>query len=103
MFHTLRELLPRAISKFGVGTEVKAAQICYDFKQLVPKIFTHEDASTCILPMYYKNKTLTVSADSSSWAQEISMRKSEIIRELNAKAGEKAIEDLFIRLKTLER
>lgn len=46
-----------------------------------------------------RGKILYVSVDGSAWAQELSYLKEEIMRKINAKAGETAIEEIRFKVK----
>lgn len=41
-----------------------------------------------------RNRVLYISTSSSTWAQELSLLKAEIIRKFNERAGEEAIRDV---------
>lgn len=45
-------------------------------------------------PIKIRNRTLYVSTSSSTWAQELSFFKRELIQKFNAKAGREAIRDI---------
>jgi len=45
-------------------------------------------------PIKIRNRTLYVSASSSTWAQELTFLKKEIMKKFNEKAGEEIIRDI---------
>jgi len=45
-------------------------------------------------PLRLKNKILYVATTSSTWAQELTFLKKEIIKKFNIRAGEEAIKDI---------
>lgn len=45
-------------------------------------------------PIKITNRTLYISTSSSTWAQELSLLKKEIIKKFNTRAGEEAIRDI---------
>lgn len=78
---------------------MEAAQICHIFSTLIPEIFIEKrEAQTSVSPAHYKRNTLTVSVKSPAWAQEVIMRKSKIIEEMNQKIGRRVIKDLRTQL-----
>lgn len=86
-FEPIQNFFPGAIQNLGLQKTFTAIQICHKFQDLLPKLFTLKEAQKNISAKSYKNKTLNIGVSSSLWAQEVSMRKEEIIRELNAEFG----------------
>lgn len=98
-FEPLQKFIPRAISKYGISREMKAAKVCHDFRSLLPELFQNNaDALFCIAPAHYQKDTLTINVSSPAWAQEIIMRKPKIIEEMNKKFGQEVIKNLRTQL-----
>lgn len=98
-FEPLQKFIPRAANKYGISREMKAAQVCHDFRKLLPELFKeNKDALFCIAPAHYQKDTLTINVSSPAWAQEIIMRKPKIIEEMNKKAGKEIIKNLRTQL-----
>ncbi len=113
MFEPFQNLIPKTVNSYGISKEAKAAVICHYFRSIIPKLFQNKKNIFCkkgedisflqikkyISPAYFKNNILVVNVENSSWAQEVIIRKSKIIDEINEKAGEKVIQDLKTQLK----
>lgn len=100
MFEPFQKFIKRAAKTYGISNELKAAQTCQDFRALIPEFFkSTPNAEDYIRPAYFKNKTLVVNTSTPAWAQEVIMRKSKIIEEMNRKAGREIINNLRTQLR----
>jgi len=97
-FEPIQKFFPDAAKSFGIKKIIEAASICGKFNAIVPRFFKTPEAASFVSAKSYSNKTLNIAAASPLWAQEISMRKEEIIRELNAEFGAQVIKKLKITL-----
>lgn len=98
-FQPFQKFIPKAANHYGIGSELKAAYICDQFRRMIPEIFkTKENPENYVSPAYYRNNQITINVNSSAWAQEIITRKPQIIAELNRRLGEKIIKDLRTQL-----
>jgi len=97
MFVPLEKLIPKAAQTFGIAQEMKAAKICHDFRMVTPELFPV--CADQITPAYYKNGTLVINVNNSALAQEVIMRKVQIIDKINEKAGKEVIKNLRTQLK----
>ncbi len=75
-FTQLKDLLPRAIAKYGVSREVRAAFVCDRTRNAITTIWGNEGG---IRPLYFKDGVITVEVDNSALAQDVFMRKGELI------------------------
>ena len=101
MFEPFQNFLKRAANHYGVNREINAAQVCHDFSKLVPLIFeTLPDPAQYIKPAYFKGDILVINVTSPAFAQEVIMRKPQIIHEMNKKAGKEIIKNLRTQLLT---
>lgn len=99
MFEPFQKFFKIAANHYGVEKELTAAKICNDFRIILPVIFAEkEDPDNYIKPAYYKDHTLVVKVSSPAWAQEVIMRKPQIIDELNKKSGRPVIKNLRTKL-----
>ncbi len=99
MFEPFQNFLENTVKRHGIAVEAKAATVCHDFRELLPRLFDgtphphlHIDA------LSFKDKILTVSVENSAWGQEVIMRKEKIIIEINKKAGKQIIKNLRTQL-----
>lgn len=81
-FMDFKKLLPKAIERYNMTRETRAAQICARFVKLAPSIIG-EDAPEHIRPKYFKGKTLYVAVPNSMWAQRLYIHRHELIMKLN--------------------
>lgn len=99
MFEPFQQLVYKAANRFGVGTEVKAAKVCQDFRSLVPILFKgKETPEEYIKPAYFKNSILVINVENPGWSQEVAIRKHKIIKEMNEKAGSEIVKNLRTQL-----
>ncbi len=99
MFEPFTNYFTRAANRYGIAKEINAIKVCQDFKKLIPKIFkSKESAEEHISAAYFKNNVLVVNVDNSAWAQEVIMRKTEIIKEMNNEIGKEIIKNLRTKL-----
>lgn len=100
MFEPFQQFLQRAAKNYGIGTEVESAQICQEFRNVLAEIFTDtEVAKEFIDAAYFKHNVLVIDVENSGWAQEVIMRKTKIIEEMNKRAGREVIKNLRTRLR----
>jgi len=78
---TLKDLLPVAINKAGIKTQLEASQVCSTCEKLIKKI--NNKALQQAKPLSLKNKTLTIQVPSSSHAQELLMHQHIIKQKIN--------------------
>ncbi len=98
-FTPFQKFLPKAAAHYGVKKEIEAAQICQHFRALTPELFKKlPDAKNYVSPAHYQNRTLTLRVPNSAWAQEVIMRKPQIIEEMNKSFGKEVIRSLRTQL-----
>lgn len=98
-FEPLQKFIPRAAGHYGVSNELKAAKVCHDFRAIVPEIFAGKELPHLhVKPAHYKNGELVINVTSPAWAQEVIMRKTKIIEEMNKKSADEAIKTLKTRI-----
>lgn len=97
-FDPIQNFFPLVANNLGFKKTLTAIQICQKFQKLLPKMVQTQSADSNISAKSYSNKTLSVAVSSPLWAQEITMRKDEIIRQMNAEFGEEVIKKLKINL-----
>lgn len=70
--------------------------IFYVFKKVIKDEFGNVGAEK-LIPDYYKNKTLFIKSDSSTWASELWINKVRIVRKLNAELGDGSIDGIKVK------
>lgn len=81
-FIDLAKLLPRAINKYQVQRQTRAAHICKRFRDLSPDLIG-KDSLEHIRPKFFKGNTLYVSVPNSLWAQRVYVHRHDLIMKLN--------------------
>ena len=94
-FEPFQKFVSRSANIRGMDKVMNAANICHQFRKLVPEIFKDkEDPNAHIDAASFKNETLVVNVKNQGWGQEVVMRKEKIIRELNDRLGKEVIKRL---------
>ena len=92
--------MPKAAKSFGVATEVQASKVCQDFRVVMSKVFADKEGAEQYIEVgHFKKNVLVIDVENPGWAQEVIMRKTRIIEEMNAKAGKEMVKNLRTRLK----
>ena len=78
--------LKKSINKAGIDKQVKAAQICHFWQEVIREIFGQEIAKKS-QALKFKNGALTVAVLSSVLAQEFKFKEEEIKSKINKKVG----------------
>lgn len=85
MIESISGLIEDTLRRLGLGG---AAAAIY-WRQVVG-----EEVSRHAWPLRQKGRVLFVNTDSPAWSQELCLQKKEIIRQLEQKMGQGAIEDI---------
>ncbi len=102
MFESFQKYIPRAAQAYGIGKEVKAAQVCRYFRNIIPAVFKHiENPEKYIDAASFRENYLLINVENPAWASEVVMRKEEIIRAINQEAGSQVIKNLRTQLKQI--
>lgn len=88
---TIKQLLPRSVQRAGIATSIDAARIVTTATRVLEKIFEPAIAVR-MKPLYLKNRTLTVSCDSTTVAQELKLQETEILAQLTEKLGAQLVD-----------
>ncbi len=93
-FFSFAELVPKALAKYKIEREARAALVCQRFRTLMPSILG-DDAGSSVKPKFVKGGTLYVSVPSSMWAQRVYVHRHELLVQLNLNMAEKSgVDDL---------
>ena len=88
-FTPFQNLINKAAVKHGIIGEFKAVQACQAFNGIIPSLFPKQAAAReQIRARFYKQSILTISVPSSAWANEVMMRKHQILKEVNDRLPE---------------
>lgn len=89
----IRQLVSRAVRRAGVEPSIDAARVVVAAEEVLATIFEPAIAVR-MKPLYLKNRTLTVSCDSSTVAQELKLREPDILAALTKKLGNTLVDRL---------
>lgn len=87
----ITKLLPHAIRKTGMGNSVEAAEVIEAAEAILPTVF-EPIMTRRMKPLYIKNRTLTISCDNTTVAQELKLREPEILHRLNQRLGKPLVD-----------
>jgi predicted nucleic acid-binding Zn ribbon protein len=86
---SIKDVIGRALKSLGLEKRVKEAGVVQIWSEAVGEPI---DKVTQVIGV--RNGIVRVLVENSLWSQELSLRKVEIIRELNDRLGEKLIKDI---------
>ncbi|OGL88391.1 hypothetical protein A3H75_01780 [Candidatus Uhrbacteria bacterium RIFCSPLOWO2_02_FULL_51_9] len=87
----LHHLITQSVRRSGVQPSVEAAKIVDEATAILGSLFG-VDLASHMKPLYVKNRTLTVSCTSSTVAQELKLRETEILEKLNLKLAGRLVD-----------
>ncbi len=84
-FEPFQEALNAAAKNYGVAREYRAIKVCRTFQSIIPLIFEgNEEAPKILNQNSFKEGLLTIKVPSSTWANEIMIRKEPILEAVNS-------------------
>lgn len=95
MFIQLKDLLGRAVNKFGMQRSICASQVCNYYRKWAPEII-HRHVLRFSKPQYFKDGILMIFAENSTWAQEIFLNREVLKKLINDKIGAEVLKDIKI-------
>jgi hypothetical protein len=100
MFEPLQNFIIPASNRFGISKELKASYMCKIFRDIVPLVFPNiPEIENHISPHSFNETYIVVNVSGPGFAQEIMMKKNEIIRTFNKKAGKNILKNLRTQIK----
>lgn len=97
MFDSFQKYLPKAAAHYGIQKELKAMQICQEYRRIAQGLFPKQNTEETS-PKSYNHNTLTIGVTSSAWAQQLMMQKHKILEEINKKYGATTLKDIKIEM-----
>ncbi|MEA1939966.1 MAG: DUF721 domain-containing protein [Candidatus Caldatribacteriota bacterium] len=89
----LKDILEKYLKKNKLDHKVKGYQTIYNWDEVVEKEISRHSH-----PVKIQGKTLFLGVVSNVWANELNMRKGEIISSINRKAKEEIIIDIRFKI-----
>lgn len=93
MFTPIQKILPKAIQGLGLRRETEAALICEKYRKIAPRL-VHANALRYTYPKFYRGRTLMVGVTNPAWAEQIMIRKAELMKAINESLGKKLIQTI---------
>lgn len=81
----------RFSSQTPLKKQIEASKAVEIAKEVFVELFS-KDLAQHAVPLFLKNRTLTVSCTSSAMAAEIRLRQSDIVKKINARLGERLVD-----------
>ena len=97
MFDPFQKFLAKAAAEYNITRQLKAAQICQEFRSL-SKTLLPAEANSQTFPKFFKEGTLTVGVANSAAAQQLTMQKHQILEALNKKFGSKTLQNIKVQV-----
>lgn len=97
MFDEFQKFLPKAAAHYNISKELKAAQVCQEFRSL-SKTLLNEATREQTFARSYDGKTLTVGALNSAAAQQLAMQQHHILEAINHKFGPKTLQKIKVQV-----
>jgi hypothetical protein len=92
-FIDFHKLLPKAIQRFNMNRETRAAKACERFRKLIPELIG-DDAHKHIAPKFVKGHILYIRVPSSVWAQRVFIHRHKLLEQINAEFDKPWVHDL---------
>lgn len=88
------EFIPKALARYKLNREARAALVCARFRDLLSGIVGEDAAKEGVKPKYFKNGILVVTVPSSIWAQQVYVHRHELLHRLNLYLEKEWVKDL---------
>lgn len=98
MFYKIRDLLPKAINKFGLKGQAQAALVVETAKKVVLEVWG-ETLSLKIKPKIFKNNTLYLEVLGSGFASDVNLERQKLISLVNKKIGQNLVKKIILKTK----
>ena len=92
-FLDFKRFLPKALNKYNMSRQARAATVCKRFRELAPGMMGDEAASHAV-PKFFKHGRLTIAVPSSLWAQHVYVHRHELITRINLELGEGTVKEI---------
>jgi len=92
-FIDFKKLMPKAIERYQMTRETRAAHVCSRFREIAPEIIGN-DVRGELRTKYFKNGTLYVSVPNSIWAQRVYVHRHDLIMKINLGMKKEYLNDI---------
>lgn len=100
MFEPFQKFVIPAAHRYGVSKELKASHMCRIFREIISEIFPNlENPEEFISPASFHETYILINVSGPGFAQEIMMKKNDIIKKFNEKAGKEILQTLRTQIK----
>ena len=92
-FTHFSDLIPRAIAKYKMTRQARAARICARFRDLAPGMIGAETLDY-VRPKFFKGGPLYLAVPDSVWAQRVYVHRHDLIMKLNLDLEKEWVDDI---------
>ncbi|GEM_PF-1068428 len=92
-FTHFSNMIPRALRKYKMTRQARAALICERFRGLAPDVIG-DTALEHIRPKFFKKHTLYISVPNSAWAQRVYVHRHDLIMKLNLNMDKEWVQEI---------
>ena len=92
-FDHIKNLMPKAIQKYGIQVECKASHICHLYLKIAPEVFG-EKALEFTAANSFKDSKLTIGVVNSVWMQELQLKKHLLLHKINSELGREVVKEI---------
>jgi len=93
MFHPLKSLLSKSISRAGISHQIEDFRVLEIFEAVKNKILGSESSGK-VKPMYIKNQVLTAASLSPETVARLESSEQEIVAGINSELGSEAVKKI---------
>jgi len=97
MFDAFQKFLNKAAAEYNFTKQLRAVQICQEFRSLSKTLLPGEAAAQTF-PKSYDGKTLVIGVMNSAGAQHLAMQKHQILEAINKKYGPTTVQNIRIEM-----
>jgi hypothetical protein len=96
MFHPISRIIPQAIQKAGIDSQVSAARVVEEARKAILRLWG-EDRASFAEPVSFQDGSLNIIMRSASAAHALRTMEARIVNEINRTLGQKKVKTIRMR------
>lgn len=100
-FSHFSQWIPKAIARYNISRETRAALVCERFRKLAPTLIGAESLDH-VQPKYFKHGILYIAVPNSLWAQQVYVHRHDLIMKLNINLENEWVQDIRTHVGPIE-